>query len=214
MEKLAIETKRRWDLGKNGSRRLRKEGWIPAVVYGSNEESIPIAIERKNMDMLLHTEGGRNNVYLLMLDKDNQKDVLIRDFQLDPIRDELLHVDFISISKDRLVEVNVPIVTSGEPIGVKDFGGIMVILRRDVPVQCLPQDIPPSLTVDVSDLHINDQLKIKDIPVSEKIEILLEPDINVVSVEYTRATVSLEEEEEVVEEEVEEAEETGEEKEI
>jgi large subunit ribosomal protein L25 len=216
MEKLTIEAKRRWDLGKNGSRRLRKEGMIPAILYGAEEEPLPLAIDRKTMDHHLHTEGGRNRIYLLKLDDKNQKEVLVRDFQLDPVRDELVHVDFLKISQKRPVEVNVPIVMEGVPVGVKNAGGVLVILRRDLPVRCLPQDIPAQLTADVTGLDLHERMKIRDLKVEKKVTILADPDINIASVESTRTTMAdlgLPEEEEVAAEEAEaagEGEETGE----
>jgi large subunit ribosomal protein L25 len=216
MEKLIIEAKRRWDLGKGGSRRLRREGMIPAILYGAEEEPLPVAIDRKLMDQYLHTEGGRNRIYTLKLDDKNQKEVLVRDYQLDPVRDELVHVDFLKISQKHVVEVNVPIVTEGVPIGVKNAGGVLVILRRDLPVRCLPQDIPTQLTADVTDLDLNERMKIRDLKVEKNVTILADPDINIASVETTRtsaASLGLPEDEQAAAEEAEaagEGEEAGE----
>ncbi|MBN2431236.1 MAG: 50S ribosomal protein L25 [Acidobacteria bacterium] len=188
MEKVIIEAKRRWDLGKNGARRLRNEGMIPAILYGVDEEPVPLAIDRKLMDQYLHSEGGRNRVYMLKMDESNQKEVLIRDYQLDPVRDELIHVDFLKISHERPVEVSVPIVTEGVPIGVKNAGGVLVILRRDLPVRCLPQDVPVQLIADVSDLDLHQRMKIKDLKVAQNVKILADGEINIAVVESTRTT--------------------------
>ncbi len=190
MEKVVIESRRRWDLGKNGSRRLRREGWVPAIVYGHGEDPVPVAVVRKELDRLLHQPGGRNHIYQINLDEKNPKDVLIKDFQLDPVRDELTHIDFIMVGKKQIVEVKVPLELDGVPVGVKNAGGILVPLHRELPVECLPQDIPDSLVLDVSALELNDHLKVKDIPVSKKVRILMDDEINVVTVEPTRTAVS------------------------
>ena len=190
MEKVVIESRRRWDLGKNGSRRLRREGWVPAIVYGHGEDPVPVAVIRKELDRLLHQPGGRNHIYQINLDEKNRKDVLIKDFQLDPVRDELTHIDFIMVGKKQIVEVKVPLELEGVPLGVKNAGGILVPLHRELSVECLPQDIPDSLVLDVSALELNDHLKVKDIPVSKKVRILLDGEITVVAVEPTRTAVS------------------------
>jgi len=190
MEKVIIEAKRRWDLGKNGARRLRNEGMIPAILYGADEEPVPMAINRKLMDQYLHTEGGRNRIYTLKLDEKNLKEVLIRDYQLDPVRDELIHLDFLKISQDRPVEVSVPIVTEGVPVGVKSAGGVLVILRRDLPIRCLPQDIPTQLTADVSGLDLHQRMKIKDLKVAKDVKIMADGDINIAAVESTRTSTA------------------------
>ena len=129
---------------------MRQEGWIPAVVYGPGEDPLSVAVERKALDTALHTAGGRNHVYSIQVDEKTQRDVLIKDYQLDPVRDELIHVDFLFVTDKYAVTVKVPIHTAGEPIGVKEEGGMLVPLLRELPVRCLPQDIPEEILVDVS----------------------------------------------------------------
>ena len=190
MEKVIVEARKRWDLGKNGSYRLRKEGMVPAVVYGNDLEPVPVAVERKLMDHLLHQPGGKNKIYFLKLDDKKKIEVLIKDYQLDPVHDLLIHIDFYAINEKRPVQVRVPIKTTGVPVGVKNYGGMLVVLLRDIPVQCLPQDIPENVEIDVTHLGLNEGLKIKDIPLSEKIKIMMDPEINILHVEPTRASTS------------------------
>lgn len=190
MEMTVIETKRRWDLGKNGSYRMRKEGWVPAVMYGGGEPSVPLAVDRKIMNRLLHNPGGRNHLYVLKLDDQRQKQVLIKDFQLDPIRDELVHIDFYAVSEDRPVLMRVPIHTTGVPVGVKTAGGILSVMLHDLPVECLPKDIPETITLDVSGLNVYQSLRVRDIHLGENVRILREPEVIVVQVEITRAAAT------------------------
>lgn len=186
MEPITIETKRRWDLGKNGSHRQRVSGYVPAVLYGKDEVSVPLAVDRKMLDHLLHTPGGRNRTYTLKLDEQNTKEVLIKDFQLDPVRDELIHVDFLAVSRDRAVQVKVPVEAVGVAVGVKTFGGILGILMHHMPVECFPQDIPETIRVDVSGLGINQNLKVKHVDLGDRVKILADPETIVVHVEGTR----------------------------
>lgn len=186
MEPITIETKRRWDLGKNGSHRLRVSGYVPAVLYGKDEVSVPLAVDRKILDQLLHMPGGRNRTYTLKLDEQNTKEVLIKDFQLDPVRDELTHVDFLAVSRDRAVQVKVPVEAVGTAVGVKTFGGILGILMHQMPVECFPQDIPETIRVDVSGLGINQSLKVKHVNLGDRVKILADPETIVVHVEGTR----------------------------
>ncbi len=196
MEKTVIQARRRWDLGKNGSHRLRGEGWIPAVMYGKGSDPMPLAVERAFLDRLLHTPSGRNQIYALKLDDQNTKDVLIRDFELNPVREELIHVDFLVVDETRVVRVNIPIETEGVPIGVKNFGGMLVPLLKELPVECLPQDIPGIIRIDVSNLELNQGFRVKDLPIGGKVKVLVDPEVNVVHVEITRVAATATPEEE------------------
>jgi large subunit ribosomal protein L25 len=196
MEKTMIQARRRWDLGKNGSHRLRNEGWIPAVMYGKGSDPVPLAVERAFLDRLMHTPSGRNQIYALKLDDQNSTDVLIRDFELNPVREELIHVDFLVVDETRVVRVNIPIETDGVPIGVKNFGGMLVPLLKELPVECLPQDIPGIIRIDVSNLDLNQGFRVKDLPISGKVKVLVDPEVNVVHVEVTRVAAAATPEEE------------------
>ena len=190
MEQVTIECRKRRDLGKNGSRRLRREGWVPAIVYGTDEAPLPIAVERKMMDRLLHQPGGRNTVYRLQLGEKEAREVLVKDLQLHPVRNTLTHLDFLAVSASLPVEVKVTIELTGVPIGVKNMGGLLETLVRSVRVQCLARDIPPAITVDVSGLELNQTIKVRDLPVSDRIRVLMDPDVNVAHVVETRASAA------------------------
>jgi len=190
MANTVIEARRRWDLGKNGSRRLRAKGWIPAIVYGKGIDPLPLMVELAPVDRLLHDSAARNQLCLLQTDDKSQREVLVRDYQLDPVRSELIHLDFLQVDPSKPIQVKVNVELTGLPIGVKTFGGLLTQLVRQLPVECLPADIPATVTIDVSHLNLGESVKVKDLPTDPKVRLLLEPDINLAHVESTRAAVS------------------------
>ncbi len=193
MEKEIINVSKRRDLGKNGSRRLRREGGLPAVIYSVDiKEPIPVSVERRVIDRILHKRGGKNHILTLKVDNMDEYEVIIKDYQLDPVKDVLIHVDFLEVKKDRPVKVKVHLETEGIPVGVKNYGGMLVKLLREIPIECLPGDIPEEIKIDVSSLGINDTKKIKDIDTQGKFKILMNPEVVIAIVKPTRATVAKE----------------------
>jgi large subunit ribosomal protein L25 len=161
--------------GKNEARRLRRAGQVPAVVYGGeSREGLPVAVDPKALLRILHSESGVNTLIGLTVDGGKASKVLVKEFQLDPIHSGLLHVDFYRPALDRLITVTVPVTLSGEPVGVKQQGGVLDFVQRDVQVECMPTEIPERLEVDVSALMIGDGVRLRDLfsdvewtPVSE-----------------------------------------------
>jgi large subunit ribosomal protein L25 len=161
--------------GKNEARRLRCAGQVPAVVYGGeSREGLPVAVDPKALLRILHSESGVNTLIGLTVDGGKASKVLVKEFQLDPIHSGLLHVDFYRPALDRLITVTVPVTLSGEPVGVKQQGGVLDFVQRDVQVECMPTEIPERLEVDVSALMIGDGVRLRDLfsdvewtPVSE-----------------------------------------------
>lgn len=197
---IVVEAQQRSRLGKNACRRLRAEGMIPAVLYGPDIESQPIAVNPKEIINILRSDSGRNTILQLSL-KDASRNVMIRDYQLDPIRDSLIHTDFQTIAMDKKMEFEVPVEVVGTAKGVRE-GGVLELILREITVECLPGDVPDSIEVDVSHLDINDPLHVSDLQVDpEKVEILNDPEVVVLLV--APPTV-VHEEEEVVEEAAEE----------
>ncbi len=193
MEKEIINVSKRRDLGKNGSRRIRQEGGIPAIIYSVDvEKPVPIIVERRIIDKILHKKGGKNHILTLKVDNLDEYEVIIKDYQLDPVKDTLIHVDFLTIRKDRPVKIKVGLETEGVPVGVKNYGGMLVKLLREIPVECLPENIPEEIKIDVTSLGINDVKKIKDIDTQGKFKILMKPDVVIAIVKPTRATVAKE----------------------
>jgi large subunit ribosomal protein L25 len=166
-----VDAKPRQGGGKNDARRLRKTGMIPAVVYGAGQESVAIAVDPKQMRRILNSESGHNSIFDLTLAGQSAK-VMIVDWQYEPIKSALLHVDLKRIAMDKVLQVSVPIVLKGEAPGVKVQGGIMEQLLREVEIECLPADIPGHIDADVSQLAFGQVIRVSDLPHSGSIKFI------------------------------------------
>ena len=167
-------------LGKGGARKSRAAGQIPAVLYGHGETPIPVAVGSRDFEVALHKHEGGNPIVNLGLDG-REYTALIRAVQYDPITHHILHLDFQHISLTETVEVKVTVHLIGTPLGVKDAGGILEYILREVDVRCLPTAIPPSIDVDVSHLNIGDSVHVRDLSVPD-VEILNDKDSTVATV--------------------------------
>ena len=168
-----LDAKKRDGRGKNEARRLRGSGRIPAVVYGARKdgqapEGVPVAVDPKEVLRILHSESGANTLINLKLDGSAESRVMVRDYQLDPVTHQLLHADFYQLSMDKAIVVSVPIVIKGEPAGVKQQGGLLDFVTREIQVQCLPTDIPERIDVDVSELMLHQSVRVKDLATDPK----------------------------------------------
>jgi large subunit ribosomal protein L25 len=177
-----IEAQLRTPGGKNANRRLRKSGKIPAVMYGRGKEPIVISVNPVQLNAVFHSETGRNTIFGLSVDGAEQNNAMIKDYQLDPVQGRLIHADFLQIAMDRVLEVTVNVELVGEAEGVKLSGGIMDFVTRSIEVECLPSDIPESIKVDVSALKINDYIRVKNLQSDEKVKILTDPDVVIVTI--------------------------------
>src|SRR6266850_2448248 len=168
-----LDAKKRDGRGKNEARRLRVAGHIPAVVYGARKEGqapegVPVAVDPKEVLRILHSESGANTLINLTLDGGPASRVMVRDYQLDPVTHQLLHADFYQLAMDRAIVVSVPIVVKGEPAGVKQQGGILDFVTREIQVQCLPTDIPERIEVDVTELMLHQSIRVRDLATDPK----------------------------------------------
>jgi large subunit ribosomal protein L25 len=171
---IVIKSEKRQGLGSNAARRLRKQGFVPAVLYGESMESRPLVVSKKDIVQILKLESGENTIFKVAVDTD-MYDAMIKDLQVDPVTDELLHADLIRISMDKPVRVTVPIVHSGEPVGVKTEGGFVDFVTREVEVECLPRDIPESLSIDISELHVHQSIKAEGMAIPAGVKLITEP---------------------------------------
>jgi len=167
-----LDAKKRDSRGKNEARRLRAGGQIPAVVYGARQDGqapqgVPVTVDPKEVLRILHSESGANTLIGLKLDGSESR-VMVRDYQLDPVTHQLLHADFYQLAMDKAIIVPVPIMVKGEPIGVKQQGGLLDFVTREIQVQCLPTDIPEHIDLDVSELALHQSVRVKDLPTSPK----------------------------------------------
>jgi large subunit ribosomal protein L25 len=177
-----IEAQARSAGSKNANRRLRQSGKIPAVIYGPGRQPAVVALNPNDVRAILHSETGRNTIVTLSVDGSEQNSAMLKDYQLDPVRGDLIHADFLEIAMDRLLELTVNIELVGEAEGVKIGGGIMDFVTRSIEVECLPSDIPESIKVDVSGLKINDYIRVKNLQTDARVKILSEPDVVIVTI--------------------------------
>jgi large subunit ribosomal protein L25 len=156
---------------KNDAKRVRREGKIPAVVYGAGKDSAPITVDPRVVTRILNSETGHNTIFDLTLKGEKTKAMIV-DWQYEPIKGRLLHIDLKRIALDKVLRVSVPIFLVGESAGVKQEGGIMEQMLREVEIECLPADIPSHIDADVSQLTFGKVLRVEDLPHSDKMKIL------------------------------------------
>jgi len=172
MAEIVVSAKTRMDRGKNAARRLRREGFVPGVVYGGKEENVAVAVDPKALQKVLRSEAGRNSILKLDIANAGATNAILKSWQVDPIKESFLHADFYRIAMDVAIRVTVPIHVIGEARGVKVDGGILELILREIEVECLPGDIPERIDVEVSDLGINGALRVSDIVAPAKVQIL------------------------------------------
>jgi len=196
MSELSIQVQTRDQIGSGPSRRLRRSGLVPAVVYGGGRDTVPIQVDRRTLLDLLREAGSDNAVFLLELDGGSKKrHCMVRDMEVDPLTRQIVHIDFLRIDMSQKVRVMVQVETVGIASGVKNEGGILDQVTREVEVECLPSDIPRSLELDVSALHIGQHLEAGDLVMPEGVELTEDPTKTLVNVAAPRLPEEEEEEE-------------------
>jgi large subunit ribosomal protein L25 len=175
-KEITIIAEPRSERGKNEARRLRVRGSSPAVLYGAGGAAVPVAISPKEVNAILHSKTGHNTIFNLTVRGGETTPAMIVDWQNDPVKDSLLHVDLKRIDLTQRIRVRVPVHTIGDPKGVKLQGGLHELITRDVEIECLPDDIPEGFTVDASELMIGDSIRAGDIPLAASITLVSPPD--------------------------------------
>jgi large subunit ribosomal protein L25 len=181
MAVIPLSGQRRDKLGKGGARKARAAGAIPAVLYGHGEQPIPVSVGARDFDVALRGHKGGNPIVNLAV-SGGEYTAIIRDVQYDPLTHAIMHLDFQHISLTEAIEVNVAVHLTGLPIGVKDGGGILEQIQREVEVRALPTAIPPSLDVDVAALNIGDSIHVRDLRVPEGVTVLTDPETTLATV--------------------------------
>ena len=187
-----LEAVSRDTFGKNEARRTRRQGMVPAVLYGASSdgqeksEATPIAVNPKALLKILHSESGANTLISLKLAGAGAR-VLVKDYQLDPVTRQVLHADFYRVAMDRALQVTIPVIVKGEPKGVKQQGGVLEFIRREIAIECLPGDIPEHVEVDVSELMLHQGVRVRDIATDPKWKPLSDPDMMLVHVIMPKA---------------------------
>ncbi len=208
-----LKVSQRKAVGNGPARVLRKEGKIPAVLYGPNTESMKLTIEKADLEVIFKAGAVIQKLITLEIEGvDGNRNVMIKELQKHPVSNNLLHLDFYEVSMDQKIKVMVPVVTTGTSVGV-ELGGMLQIVRRELEVFCLPDRIPENVTIDVSDMNIGDSFHLADLQLEGDVEIQADVNFTILTVlttKFEEEEVEGEEDEEMAEEDAEAAE-TGEE---
>jgi len=190
-----LEAVKREGRGKNEANRLRASGKIPAVVYGARSEGrapegVAVSVDPKQVLRILHSDSGANTLITLKVDGTAAARVMVKEYQLDPVTHQLLHADFYQLALDKAITVTVPITVKGEPKGVKLQGGLLDFVTREIHVLCLPTEIPEHIDVDVTELMLNQSIRVRDLAQDSKWKAITAPEAMIVHVVMPKAEES------------------------
>jgi len=186
-----LEAVRREGRRKNEANRLRASGKIPAVFYGPGKsgkakDAVAVSVDPKAVLRILHSDSGANTLINLKLDGSETR-VMLREYQLDPVTHHLLHADFYELSMDKAITVSVPVQVKGEASGVKQQGGLLDFVTREIEVECLPTDIPEHIEIDVTELMLHQAIRVRDLPEHPKWKAVSDGDTMLVHVVMPKA---------------------------
>jgi large subunit ribosomal protein L25 len=181
-------TPREGKFTKNVARRVRVAGSIPAVVYGAQQPSVAVTVDPKQIRRILHSESGHNTIFDLNVSGSVAK-VMVVDWQNDPIKGNLIHIDMKRIAMDKMMRVEVPIQLLGVPVGVRTQGGILDQVLREIEIECLPSDIPGHIDIDVSELAFGMVIRVADLPHNEKLKFITDEETTVAHITAVREEV-------------------------
>ena len=167
-----VATPRTGTFNKNHARRVRVSGLIPAVIYGAGKPSVAVTVDPRVITKILHSEAGHNTIFDLSIEGGDGGKAMIVDWQNEPIKGTLLHIDLKRIAMDKMMRASVPVQLVGAAVGVKTGGGVMNQVMHEVEIECLPTDIPSHIDVDVTNLEVNGYIHISDLPHSDKLKFL------------------------------------------
>ncbi len=182
MPEVVIAKPREGKFNKNAARRVRVAGKIPAVLYGAGHEAVAVEVDPKQISRILFSESGHNTIFDVEVAGNPAAKAMIVDWQREPLKDQLIHIDMKRIALDKLLRVSVRVKLLGVPVGVKTAGGILDQVLREVEIECLPANIPSHIDVDVSGLEMHGVMRVSDLPHSDKIEYLTPEDATVAHV--------------------------------
>jgi large subunit ribosomal protein L25 len=187
---LVTAVTREGKFNKNAARRVRVAGKIPAVIYGAKEPSIAIELDPKQILRILHSDSGHNTIFDVDVQGSARVKAMIVDWQYEPIKGSLLHIDLKRIAMDKAMVVEVPIHLEGVPVGVKNEGGLLDQVLREVEIECLPGDIPPHIALDVSGMKLHDVVRVSDLPHGGNIKFITDEDATVAHVTVIKEEVA------------------------
>ncbi len=184
-----VEAKIREASDKNAARRLRTTGMIPAVLYGAKKDPRAIAVDPKQILRILHSASGHNTIFDINLDGEQAKAMVV-DWQYEPLKGHLLHVDLKRIAMDQKMRLSVPVHIEGEAKGAKEEGGLLDLVLREIQIECLPTDIPSHISVDVTNLGQGEAIRVADLPQNASVKYLNDPDALVVHITFVKEEVA------------------------
>ena len=174
---------------KNAARRVRVAGKVPATLYGAGKDAVSVSVDPRQVKLILHSKTGHNTIFDLALEGGERTKAMIVDWQYEPIKSSLMHIDLKRIAMDKKLTVAVPIILKGEAAGVKNEGGIIEQILREVELECLPSDIPASIEVDVSELVLGKVVRVSDLAQSDKIKFITDENQPIVHVTTVKEEV-------------------------
>ena len=188
-EKSLLEAQPRTSGNKNAARRVRRDGKVPGVLYGAGKETLSVSLDPRHVSRILNSQTGYNTIFELALTGGERTQAMIVDWQYEPIKDKLIHVDLKRIAMDQVMKVEVPIQLVGVAIGVKEQGGILDQVLRELEIECLPGDIPAHIVVDVSNLKMHEGVRVGELEVNPKLKYLTDADATIAHVTSVREEV-------------------------
>jgi large subunit ribosomal protein L25 len=183
-----VEAKLREASDKNAARRLRTTGMIPAVLYGAKKDPRAIAVDPKQILKILRSASGHNTIFEISVEGEQDKAMLV-DWQYEPLKGNLLHVDLKRIAMDQTMRLSIPVRVTGEAKGTKEEGGLLDLVLREIQIECLPADIPSHISVDVTNLGLNEAIRVADLPQNASVKYINDPDATVVHITYVKEEV-------------------------
>src|SRR6201996_211670 len=162
-QEVVAATPREGKVNKNAARRVRVAGKVPGVLYGAKEPAIAVELDPKQITRILHSDSGHNTIFDVEIGSSRTKAMIV-DWQYEPIKGKLMHIDLKRIAMDKAIRVKVPVMLDGIPVGVKTQGGILDQVLREVEIECLPADIPSHIDYNVSGLALNSGVRVADLP--------------------------------------------------
>lgn len=183
MRQVNLSVVKREKTGKECAKKLRKQGLISAIVYGHNFDPVPISVKANELESILHKYKGETLLFNLEVQNGETQRIqaILKDYQLHPVTDKIIHLDFVAIKEGETVSIDVPLEFVGRPVGLTK-GGVIEIFMHDLTVECLPSNIPDKIQVDISNLDLGDVLHVKDIKVPEGVKVLDDPEDTVITI--------------------------------
>ena len=194
MSEFVVAAESRTETGTGPNRRLRVRGLIPGVVYGQGTAAVSVSVSPKEIAEILQSASGENTLFDIEIEGKRRK-VILKETQREPLKGELLHADFFEVALDKRIEVKVHIELEGTPVGVKNQGGLLEFVTRELELECLPTEIPDKISLDVSELELGRHLRVSDVTLPDNVTLLTETDVVIAHVVTPRAEVAAAEEE-------------------